>query len=60
VLAALPDLPLLPTGGIGLADAPDWIRAGAVAVGLGSALAGLSSNRIQDLFDALEAAATHS
>jgi 2-dehydro-3-deoxyphosphogluconate aldolase / (4S)-4-hydroxy-2-oxoglutarate aldolase len=60
VLAALPDLPLLPTGGIGLADARDWIRAGAVAVGMGSALRGASTDRVQDLLDGLEAAATHS
>jgi 2-dehydro-3-deoxyphosphogluconate aldolase/(4S)-4-hydroxy-2-oxoglutarate aldolase len=60
VLAALPDLPLVPTGGIGLADARDWIRAGAVAVGMGSALHGVSADRVQDLLDGLEAAATHS
>jgi 2-dehydro-3-deoxyphosphogluconate aldolase / (4S)-4-hydroxy-2-oxoglutarate aldolase len=60
LLAALPDLPLLPTGGIGLTDASDWIAAGAVAVGLGSALRGVSSDRVQDLLDGLEAAATHS
>jgi 2-dehydro-3-deoxyphosphogluconate aldolase/(4S)-4-hydroxy-2-oxoglutarate aldolase len=60
VLAALPDLPLVPTGGIGLADAGDWIRAGAVAVGMGSALRGVSTDRVQDLLDGLEAAATHS
>jgi len=38
LLAAMPDLPLVPTGGIEAADAPAWIRAGAVAVGLGGAL----------------------
>jgi 2-dehydro-3-deoxyphosphogluconate aldolase / (4S)-4-hydroxy-2-oxoglutarate aldolase len=38
VLAALPQLSLVPTGGVGLADAPDYLAAGAVAVGLGSAL----------------------
>lgn len=60
VLAALPDLPLVPTGGIGLADAQEWISAGAVAVGMGSALRGLSTDRVQDLLDGLEAATTHS
>jgi 2-dehydro-3-deoxyphosphogluconate aldolase / (4S)-4-hydroxy-2-oxoglutarate aldolase len=60
VLAALPTLPLVPTGGIGLADARDWISAGAVAVGMGSALRGVSTDRVQDLLDGLEAAATHS
>lgn len=38
VLAALPDLPLVPTGGIGLDDVPSWWSHGAVAVGLGSRL----------------------
>ncbi|MFG2193519.1 bifunctional 4-hydroxy-2-oxoglutarate aldolase/2-dehydro-3-deoxy-phosphogluconate aldolase [Streptomyces sp. NPDC048639] len=38
VRAALPQAPLLPTGGVTVEDAPDWIAAGAAAVGLGSAL----------------------
>jgi len=38
VLAALPQLDLVPTGGIAPEDAAGWIRAGAVAVGLGSGL----------------------
>jgi 2-dehydro-3-deoxyphosphogluconate aldolase/(4S)-4-hydroxy-2-oxoglutarate aldolase len=38
VLAALPQLELVPTGGIAPEDAAGWIRAGAVAVGLGSGL----------------------
>lgn len=38
VLAALPDLLLVPTGGVTTQDAPEWIRAGSAAVGLGSAL----------------------
>jgi 2-dehydro-3-deoxyphosphogluconate aldolase/(4S)-4-hydroxy-2-oxoglutarate aldolase len=38
VLSALPDIPFVPTGGVTLEDAPEWIGAGAVAVGLGSAL----------------------
>lgn len=37
-LAALPQLECIPTGGVSPATAADWIRAGAVAVGLGSAL----------------------
>jgi 2-dehydro-3-deoxyphosphogluconate aldolase/(4S)-4-hydroxy-2-oxoglutarate aldolase len=35
---ALPNLPVVPTGGVGLDDAPAWIAAGALAVGLGGAL----------------------
>ncbi|MEP6851973.1 MAG: bifunctional 4-hydroxy-2-oxoglutarate aldolase/2-dehydro-3-deoxy-phosphogluconate aldolase [bacterium] len=38
VLASLPGLPLVPTGGISLDSAPEWIAAGASAVGLGGAL----------------------
>jgi 2-dehydro-3-deoxyphosphogluconate aldolase/(4S)-4-hydroxy-2-oxoglutarate aldolase len=38
VRAPLPQVKLLPTGGVTLDNAGDWIRAGAVAVGLGSAL----------------------
>ena len=38
VRAPLPQLKLVPTGGVTPANAGDWIRAGAVAVGIGSAL----------------------
>ena len=38
VRAPLPHVKLMPTGGVTLENAGDWIRAGAVAVGLGSAL----------------------
>lgn len=38
VRAPLPELKLIPTGGVTVENAGDWIRAGAVAVGLGSAL----------------------
>lgn len=34
----MPHIPLVPTGGIGVADAPTYLAAGAVAVGLGSSL----------------------
>jgi 2-dehydro-3-deoxyphosphogluconate aldolase / (4S)-4-hydroxy-2-oxoglutarate aldolase len=36
--APMPQLKLMPTGGVTLDNAGDWIRAGAVAVGVGSAL----------------------
>jgi 2-dehydro-3-deoxyphosphogluconate aldolase/(4S)-4-hydroxy-2-oxoglutarate aldolase len=36
--APMPQLKLMPTGGVSLDNAGDWIRAGAVAVGVGSAL----------------------
>lgn len=35
-----PGIPLVPTGGVGIDDAASYLRAGAVAVGLGSALTG--------------------
>jgi 2-dehydro-3-deoxyphosphogluconate aldolase / (4S)-4-hydroxy-2-oxoglutarate aldolase len=38
VRAPLPHVKLMPTGGVTLDNAGDWIRAGAVAVGVGSAL----------------------
>ncbi|MFD9205828.1 bifunctional 4-hydroxy-2-oxoglutarate aldolase/2-dehydro-3-deoxy-phosphogluconate aldolase [Streptomyces sioyaensis] len=38
VRAALPQVPLLPTGGVTVDSAPEWIAAGAVAVGMGAAL----------------------
>jgi 2-dehydro-3-deoxyphosphogluconate aldolase / (4S)-4-hydroxy-2-oxoglutarate aldolase len=38
VRAPLPQLKLMPTGGVTLDNAGDWIRAGSVAVGVGSAL----------------------
>ena len=34
----LPDVRLVPTGGIGIDNAAEWLRAGASAVGVGSAL----------------------
>jgi 2-dehydro-3-deoxyphosphogluconate aldolase / (4S)-4-hydroxy-2-oxoglutarate aldolase len=48
IRAPLPQLRLMPTGGVTLDNAGDWIRAGAVAVGLGSALidaAAIDGNR---------------
>lgn len=38
ILAPMPFLKLMPTGGVSLDNAGDWVRAGAVAVGVGSAL----------------------
>jgi 2-dehydro-3-deoxyphosphogluconate aldolase/(4S)-4-hydroxy-2-oxoglutarate aldolase len=38
VRAPLPQVKLMPTGGVTLDNAGEWIRAGAIAVGLGSAL----------------------
>jgi 2-dehydro-3-deoxyphosphogluconate aldolase/(4S)-4-hydroxy-2-oxoglutarate aldolase len=38
VRAPMPQLKLMPTGGVSLDNAGEWIKAGAVAVGVGSAL----------------------
>ena len=38
ILAPMPQLRLTPTGGVDLDSTPDWIRAGAFAVGAGSSL----------------------
>jgi len=37
-LAAMPHVPLVPTGGVTAQNAPEWIAAGAVAVGVGGSL----------------------
>ncbi|MFP4056266.1 MAG: bifunctional 4-hydroxy-2-oxoglutarate aldolase/2-dehydro-3-deoxy-phosphogluconate aldolase [Candidatus Brocadiia bacterium] len=36
--APLPDVPIMPTGGVDASNAADWLRAGAVALGVGSKL----------------------
>jgi 2-dehydro-3-deoxyphosphogluconate aldolase / (4S)-4-hydroxy-2-oxoglutarate aldolase len=38
VAAAMPHVPFVPTGGVTAENAPDWIAAGAVAVGVGGGL----------------------
>jgi len=38
VLAPLPQAPLMPTGGVTVDNVMDWIKAGAVAVGVGGSL----------------------
>jgi 2-dehydro-3-deoxyphosphogluconate aldolase/(4S)-4-hydroxy-2-oxoglutarate aldolase len=38
VAAAMPQVPFVPTGGISAEDAPQWLAAGAIAVGVGGSL----------------------
>ncbi|MEW6507665.1 MAG: bifunctional 4-hydroxy-2-oxoglutarate aldolase/2-dehydro-3-deoxy-phosphogluconate aldolase [Bacteroidota bacterium] len=38
ILAPMPHLKLMPTGGVNLVNAGEWLKAGACAVGVGSAL----------------------
>lgn len=57
VRAALPQAPLIPTGGVTIDSAPEWIAAGAVACGMGSALTSggvdAADARVDALLDAL-------
>lgn len=46
VKAPMPDLKIMPTGGVTLDNAGEWIRAGACAVGVGTAL--LDSRAIEE------------
>lgn len=49
VLAVVPYAPLVPTGGVTPADVPAWLEAGAVACGVGSALARTPLDEIKTL-----------
>ncbi|QAU12804.1 bifunctional 4-hydroxy-2-oxoglutarate aldolase/2-dehydro-3-deoxy-phosphogluconate aldolase [Halorubrum sp. BOL3-1] len=50
----LPQIPLVPTGGVGPSNAADYVRAGAVAVGVGSSI--VDTEAVSDgAFDAIEA-----
>ena len=40
----LPDLPFVPTGGVGLGEMPEWLEAGALAVAVGSPMIGDALN----------------
>jgi 2-dehydro-3-deoxyphosphogluconate aldolase/(4S)-4-hydroxy-2-oxoglutarate aldolase len=61
VRAPLPQAALLPTGGVTVENAPEWIAAGAVACGMGAALAEgdreTVSKRVSELLQRLEDAA---
>src|SRR5690242_17051868 len=54
VRAPLPQIKMMPTGGVSLTNAGDWIAAGAVAVGVGSALLdpkAIAENRFEVIAD---------
>lgn len=57
VRAALPQVPAIPTGGVTVENAPEWIAAGAVACGMGSALTSggpqAAGERVAALLDGL-------
>ncbi|WP_436760009.1 bifunctional 4-hydroxy-2-oxoglutarate aldolase/2-dehydro-3-deoxy-phosphogluconate aldolase [Streptosporangium sp. V21-05] len=50
---ALGQVPFMPTGGVTVRDAPEWIRAGAVAVGMGDALTRASPGELAGLLTGL-------
>lgn len=54
----LPQIPLMPTGGVTRENAGDWIRAGAVALGVGTALVDRAAVK-ERRFDDISAAARH-
>jgi 2-dehydro-3-deoxyphosphogluconate aldolase / (4S)-4-hydroxy-2-oxoglutarate aldolase len=54
ILAPMPHLKLMPTGGVSLTNAGDWINAGACAVGIGSALLDKKAIQENDYFKLTE------
>ena len=58
VLAPMPHLKLMPTGGVSLTNAGDWLKAGACAVGIGSALLDDKAIREENYFILTENART--
>ncbi|MGS2640701.1 bifunctional 4-hydroxy-2-oxoglutarate aldolase/2-dehydro-3-deoxy-phosphogluconate aldolase [Streptosporangium sp. LJ11] len=50
---ALGQVPFMPTGGVTVQDAPEWIRAGAIAVGMGDALTRASTAELAGLLAGL-------
>jgi 2-dehydro-3-deoxyphosphogluconate aldolase/(4S)-4-hydroxy-2-oxoglutarate aldolase len=58
VLAPLPQLRLMPTGGVTRENAGEWIRAGAAAIGVGTALVDRRAVA-ERRFEAITAAARH-
>jgi 2-dehydro-3-deoxyphosphogluconate aldolase/(4S)-4-hydroxy-2-oxoglutarate aldolase len=55
----LPGVAIMPTGGIGPADAAVWLDAGAAAVGIGGALSREPASRIRELLHQLDAAGSN-
>lgn len=57
VVSVMPRVPLLPSGGIGVADVPAWLAAGAVAVAIGGELNAAHARGGVDAVTALAASA---
>jgi 2-dehydro-3-deoxyphosphogluconate aldolase/(4S)-4-hydroxy-2-oxoglutarate aldolase len=58
ILAPMPYLKLMPTGGVSLTNAGDWLKAGACAVGIGSALLDDKAIKEENYFKLTENAKT--
>ncbi|RPI61286.1 MAG: bifunctional 4-hydroxy-2-oxoglutarate aldolase/2-dehydro-3-deoxy-phosphogluconate aldolase [Ignavibacteriales bacterium] len=58
ILAPMPHLKLMPTGGVSLTNAGDWLKAGACAVGIGSALLDAKAIKEENYFKLTENAKT--
>lgn len=58
ILAPMPHLKLMPTGGVSLTNAGDWLKAGACAVGIGSALLDDKAIKEENYFKLTENART--
>ena len=56
IAAAMPQVPFVPTGGISAPDAPAWLEAGALAVGVGGSLTRGDPAGIEDRARSLAAA----
>jgi 2-dehydro-3-deoxyphosphogluconate aldolase/(4S)-4-hydroxy-2-oxoglutarate aldolase len=54
LLAPLPHVPFVPTGGVTPENAAEWIAAGAIAVGLGGALSRATPDEVQELLGTLK------
>ncbi|WP_328885183.1 bifunctional 4-hydroxy-2-oxoglutarate aldolase/2-dehydro-3-deoxy-phosphogluconate aldolase [Streptomyces sp. NBC_00316] len=53
LLQALPQAPVVPTGGVDAASASEWIAAGAIAVGVGGALASGGAETVRGLLESV-------
>ena len=58
ILAPMPHLKLMPTGGVSLTNAGDWLKAGACAIGIGSALLDDKAIKEENYFKLTENAKT--
>ena len=58
ILAPMPHLKLMPTGGVSLTNAGDWLEAGACAIGIGSALLDDKAIKEENYFKLTENAKT--